>query len=161
MRSASILIVAIAAAGCAALGERALTPGVSTEEQLRRAMGAPAVEFAHADGSRTLAYPSGPMGTQTYMADLAPNGTVRAVRPVLKEEVFQSVQPGMTRDEVLRLIGPPGDSMAFPRRRQVSWEYNFRDAWGYRALFFVDFDDRGIVVGKFTRRIDNDRSRDR
>jgi hypothetical protein len=31
------------------------------------------------------------------------------------------------------------------------------DAWGYRALFFVNFDERGVVVGKFTRRIENER----
>ena len=43
----------------------------------------------------------------------------------------------MTREDVLRLIGPPSDSAKFPRLDQVSWEYYFQDAWGYRALFFV------------------------
>ena len=77
--------------------------------------------------------------------------------PGLSDDDFQPIQAGMTRDEVLRRLGPPVDSMVFPRQREVSWEYRFMDTWGYRSLFYVNFDERGIVVSKLTRRLENDR----
>ena len=146
----------------AALGAACATPGSmvgGSEADLRAKMGTPGGEYANADGSRTLSYPTGPLGTETYMAEVAPGGQVRAVRSALNDETFQRVSPGMTRDDVLRLIGPPRDSMKFPRLDQDSWEYYFQDTWGYRALFFVNFDPKGIVVSKFTRRLDYDRDR--
>ena len=128
-----------------------------SETDLRGALGPPLGEYANADGSRTLAYSPGVYSGQTYLAEVDPSGAVRGVRQALVEENFQRIEPGMTREEVLRLIGPPVDSMAFPRKQEVSWEYRFIDTWGYRALFYVNLDPRGIVVSKFTRRIENDR----
>lgn len=155
MRTAPSLLLAVLLAGCAGYG--AVRPGVSTEAELRGSMGAPAAEFAHGDGSRTLAYPYGPLGTQTYMADLAPNGVVRAVRPVLNDDTFQSIQPGMTQEQVLRMIGPPGETMGFSRQRHVAWDYRYVDTWGYRAIFSVTFDRNGIVVSKISQRIERDK----
>ena len=54
-------------------------------------------------------------------------------------------------------IGPPIDRMAFERQGEDSWEYRFVDAWGYRAFFYVNFNVRGLVVSKLTRRVENDR----
>jgi hypothetical protein len=149
----AFLIALVLVAGCA--GPASFVG--RGEGELRGALGPPAGEYANADGSRTLAYPQGYYSGQTFLADVDRSGTVRGVRQALVEESFQRIDPGMTRDDVLRLIGPPVDSMAFPNRREISWEYRFMDAWGYRALFFVNFDERGVVVGKFTRRIENER----
>jgi hypothetical protein len=157
MTRAVPLALALLAAACA--GPSSLVG--RTEADLRSRMGPPVAEYPNRDGSRTLAYPHGVMGSQTYMAEVEPGGSVRSVRQALNEETFQRIDPGMTRDETLRLIGPPGDSMAFPRKGEISWEYRFMDAWGYRAQFFVNFDARWVVVSKFTHRIDNSRdSRD-
>lgn len=155
MRAPISLLFAACLAGCAA--GPGLVPGASTEAEVRAALGRPAAEFPHDDGSRTLAYPYGPMGTQTYMADIGPDGRVRAIRQALNDETFQRISAGMSREEVLRLIGPPGETMRFPRLRQEAWEWRFVDTWGYEALFSVNFDDRGIAVSKFTRRIERER----
>ncbi len=154
-----LLVIAVLLAGCAAYDGRGLQPGVSTESDVRRLMGTPAVEFANADGSRRLAYPRGPLGAQTYMADVGADGKVGAVRSVLTDDTFQQIQPGMTRDEILRMIGPPGETMAFPRLKQVAWDYRFADTWGYQAIFSVSFNENGVVVSKFTRRIERDKGR--
>jgi hypothetical protein len=122
-------------------------------------MGAPAVEFANGDGSRQLAYPRGPLGTQTFMADIGADGKLMAVRGVLKDDTFYQIRPGMMRDEILRMIGPPGETMAFSRLNQVAWDYRFVDTWGYVAVFSVMFDPDGKVVSKFTRRIERDKGR--
>ena len=153
----SLHVLVLAALACACTSPGSLVGG--SEADLRAKMGAPRGEYANADGSRTLSYPTGPLGTETYMAEVAPGGQVRAVRNALNDETFNRINPGMTRDEVLRLIGPPRDSSKFARLDQDSWEYYFQDTWGYRALFFVNFDPRGIVVSKFTRRLDHDRDR--
>ena len=153
MRALLIALIFLAA-GCAG-PESFVGRG---EADLRVAMGPPLAEFRNPDGSRTLAYSYGQFSGQTYLAEVDGAGSVRGVRQVLVEENFARIQPGMTRDEVLRLIGPPVDFMAFPRRAEISWEYRFIDTWGYRALFYVNLDERGIVVSKLTRRIENDRS---
>jgi hypothetical protein len=151
----AILIAFLLVAACA--GPTSLVG--RSEGELRSALGAPAGEYANADGSRTLAYPQGYYSGQTFLAEVDRSGTVRSVRQALSEDSFQRIDPGVTRDEVLRLIGPPVDTMAFPAKREISWEYRFTDAWGYRAVFYVNFDERGVVVSKFTRRIENDRVR--
>ncbi len=157
MKCTGILLVALLAAGCASYNGNSLKSGVSTESEVRGVMGQPAAEFTSGDGSRRLAYPHGPLGTQTYMADVGPDGRVQGVRQVLNDDTFHQVRSGMTRDEILRLIGPPGDTMAFERLRQTSWEWRYVDTWGYRAIFSVNFDESGIVVSKFTRRMERDR----
>ena len=156
MTRLALLAIPFLAAACA--GPASLTG--KSESELRASLGSPVAEYANADGSRTLAYPQGYFGTQTYMAEVAPDGAVRSVRQALGEDTFQRISPGMTRDEVLRLIGPPKETMEFPRQRELSFEYRFRDAWGYQAFFYVNFDPRGIVVSKLTRRIDPSSSRD-
>jgi len=156
MKSLLLLVIAICC-GCAAYDGHSLRPGLSTEADVRGLMGQPAAEYTNGDGSRRLAYPHGPLGTQTYMADVGSDGRVVAVRSVLNDDTFRQVHPGMTREDVLRLIGPPGETMQFSRLRQASWEYRYVDTWGYLAFFSVNFDESGIVVSKFTRRVERDR----
>ena len=142
MRHLALLAIALFAAACA--GPASLAG--KSESDLRASLGAPAAEYLNADGSRTLAYPQGSFGTQTYMAEVAPGGAVRGVRQALGEDTFQRINPGMTRDEVLRLIGPPQETMT-PRQRELSFEYRFWSL-GLSALFFVELTprDRGEQV---------------
>jgi hypothetical protein len=152
MRLVSLLFSAFLLAACA--GPAALVGRPAGE---LAALGQPIGEYANPDGSRTIAFSPGIYTGLTYMADIDASGTVRAVRQALVEESFQRIVPGMSREEVLRLIGPPLDSVDFTRQRETSWEYRFMDAWGYRAFFYVNFDPAGVVVSKLTRRIENDR----
>lgn len=156
MRQGFHVIALLALAGCASYDGYTLRPGAATEDEVRRVMGPPAMEFRNPDGSRALVYPRGPLGTQTFMADVGSDGVLKVVRPVLTDDVFRRIQPGMRREDVLRLIGPPGDTMEFPRMAQESWEYRFMDTWNYLAIFSVNFDRDGLVVSKFTRRIERD-----
>ena len=159
MKTPLLLALGLVIAGCASYGGSGLKPGVSTEAEVRGVMGTPAAEFANGDGTRRLVYPRGPLGTQTFMADVGADGKLAQVRGVLRDETFYGIQPGMTRDEILRLIGPPGETMAFPRLNQVAWDYRFIDTWGYLAIFSVNFDADWKVVSKFTRRIERDKGR--
>ena len=151
------LFLASFLAACASFDGLGLRPGVASEGEVRRTMGEPALEMANPDGSRELAYPRGPLGIQTYMVSVGRDGILQAIRPVLNEDNFYRIQPGQTRDDVLRLIGPPAESMEFARLQQVAWDYRFQDTWGYTAIFSVMFDRDGRVVGKVTRRLERDR----
>lgn len=150
-------VTAIALGGCAAYGY-GLRPGASSDADVRAAMGRPAVEFTTADGSRKLFYPKGPLGLETLVAHEAPDGTFRGVENVLDEAHFYPIREGMTRDEILRAIGPPGDTMRLPYDK-LAWEYRYRDAWGYLAEFSVTFGPGGVVLSKFTRRLNDGRDR--
>jgi hypothetical protein len=151
---ATVTLLVLVLAACAGYDGAGLKPGVSNESDVHRSMGEPALVLANPDGSRQLAYPRGPLGLQTYMVRVGADGRVQQVQNVLDEDHFHRVQAGLTRDDILRLIGPPSESMQFPRMQQVAWDYRFQDTWGYTAIFSVIFDANGIVVGKFTKRLD-------
>lgn len=156
-RLISLTLLALAAAGCASYNGYNLKPGVATEANVRSTMGPPAMEFTERDGSRRLAYPRGPLGTRTFMAELGPDRVLQAVNQVLSDDTFYRIQPGLTRDDVLRLIGPPGQTMAFPRSQTTAWDYRYTDTWGYTAIFSVTFDRNGVVVSKISQRLERDR----
>ena len=159
MRILTSILLGLAAASCASYDGHTLRPGVSSEAELRSVMGQPAVEYTQGDGSRRLMYPRGPLGTQTFAAEVGSDGIVQSIRPVLKDDTFNGIRPGMTQDDILRLIGPPGDTMKFSLSRHFAWDYRYVDTWGYVAIFSVTFDDKGVVVSKFSRRIDRDQGR--
>lgn len=147
------------ATGCAAVALYGLEPGRSSEGDVRRALGEPAKSFAAADGSRTLVFPTGPYGTQTNMARLAPDGRLLRVEQVLSEDYFSRIANGQTTSqEVERLIGPPWRTIDFPNLRQVAWDYRFLDAWGYTTDLSVMIDERGIVAGIVKVRVNEGRN---
>ena len=154
MKAISFAAAALLVSACAGYGGAGLKPGIATEGEVRATMGPPAMELRDSDGTRHLYYPRGPLGNQTYVADLGSDGLLREVRQVLGDDTFNRIQQGMTGEEVLRRIGPPREKMHFANLRQTAWDYKFRDTWGYEAIFSVMVDDNGIVAGKITRRIE-------
>ena len=74
--------------------------------------------------------------------------------PSRSDEQFSHIQRGMTRDDVQRLIGPPDETMRFPRSDTQAWDYPYWDSWGTFAIFSVTFGADGQVSSTFSRRID-------
>ena len=146
-------LAAIALAGCAAITGPSLAPG-TPEAQVRASMGAPAMEMRDPDGTRLLYYPRGPLGNHTYVAAIGPEGNLREIANVLNDGTFNAIRPGLTEEQVLRMIGPPREKAYFSNLEQTAWDYKFQDTWGYEAIFSVMIDRQGVVVSKFTRRIE-------
>jgi hypothetical protein len=119
---AAALLALILAAGCANFS--AISPGDSAPPVEAR-VGAPGRVWKNADGSEVWEYPLGPSGVQTFMIDIGPDRTVRAVRQVLREEYFSKVVPGMSRDEVRRLLGRPKEVWYFPARDEEVWTWRY------------------------------------
>lgn len=152
-RRARVVVAAAFAAFLGACAAPAFVPGSSTEAAVRAGLGEPAAVYPLTGGAKRLAFPTGPMGTQTFMADIGADGKLVRLEQVLTEAHFLQVRKGEDgRDAVLRLLGPPWRSVDFPNKRQVAWDYRFRDTWGYLADFSVIFDDKGIAVETVTVR---------
>ncbi len=154
MSRVAVFLICLAAAACASYGGYSLRPGSSTEAEVRATMGAPAVEFSNADGTRSLFYPKGPMGTDTFRVRVGADGVMRDIGNVLTDGTFNDINPGMTEQDILRMIGPPGRTMPFPISNTHAWDYRFLDTWGYYAIFSVTFDANGIVLSKLTTRVE-------
>jgi hypothetical protein len=114
---------ALLAAGCAGFNASALQPGVSTLPQIEAALGKPAMVWKNPDGTSQLAYPFGPSGTQTFMVFVGADGKLQRIIGVLNEAQFGLVQAGMTKEQVLRILGPSGAlwTQTFPRTNTLAW----------------------------------------
>jgi hypothetical protein len=154
MRSHLCIVAVLLAAACASYSGYGLKPGVSTEADVRGAMGAPAMTFDGPDGSRELIYPRGPLGNETFIAHVARGGTLRSIDQVLNDGTFDSLPMGITEEEVLRRLGPPRETMAFALSHTHAWDWKYRDYWGYEAIFSVTFDAQGRALSKFKQRIE-------
>lgn len=164
MRDSLALSLAAALSGaflgaCAGIPGAGLKPGVATEGEVRAALGRAGHEWQEADGTRGIAFPKGPLGTETFVARIDANGRLAAYEQVLDEGHFRRIRPGQTtQDEVLRLIGPPWRRIDFANKAQVAWDYRFRDAWGYLAEFSVVVDAKGVVAETVTVREESRRN---
>ena len=95
--------------------------------------------------------------TLAVPADAAPNARFTLhVSPQfpLTEKQAARVQVGMTTEQVRGLIGEPWNTIRFDNTHTTAWDYEYRDGWGYDAVFSVTFDDAGIVVSKISVRRD-------
>jgi hypothetical protein len=161
-RAALWAIAATTLAGCASYGLMRLEPGKSSEADVRGALGEPAKVFSLPDGTRQLAFPTGPQGMQTYMAYVSPSGSLVRMEQVLADKYLGRIVRGSTTAaELERLIGPPWQKVAFTNKRQVAWDYVFQDTWGYIVDFSVMVNERDVVAETvYARRNPGDSSHD-
>jgi outer membrane protein assembly factor BamE (lipoprotein component of BamABCDE complex) len=155
MKRLLFLAAALLASACA---QQVLRPGASADEVVAR-MGKPAADLRDPDGTRHLAFTTGPLGVETHMAHVGPDGRVQSVEQVLDDTRFNSISRGMSTDELLRLIGPPWQRVYFGNLKQTAWDYRFRDSWGYIAVLSVMVDDHNRVASRITQRIERDSRR--
>jgi outer membrane protein assembly factor BamE (lipoprotein component of BamABCDE complex) len=78
-----------------------------------------------------------------------------ASTPPLTLDKLSQVQLGMTRDDTLRLLGKPHDTMKFPMSGNEAWDYLYQDPWGYMASYGVTFGADGHVASRFSRRLND------
>jgi len=154
-RTATLLAAAIFASGCADFS--AISPGDSARIVEDR-VGAPGTVWKNPDGTELWQYPSGYYGVQAFMITVGPDQKVRDVRQVLSEEYFSKVLPGMSREEVHRLLGSPREIWYFPPRDEETWTWRYHDI-NYR-LFSVLFDRTQGTV-RTTLRLDEGPDHDR
>lgn len=134
----------LALLGCDRTGE--LRPGVSTAAEVQTKMGKPAMEWREGD-NRVWDYPFTPEGTRNYMLTIGPDDVLRAMDQVLTPENFARVRPGMTRDEVRRLLGKPASVVVFERKGEEVWDWKLPSLPNTVSRFNVHF---GVADGRVT-----------
>jgi hypothetical protein len=136
-RAAALLALAVLPAACANFS--AISSGDSSRDVEAR-VGAPGTVWKNADGSEVWEYPRGPLGVETFMITVGPDHAVREVRQVLSDDYVFKVHPGMSRGEVRRLLGRPGEVASFERRDEEVWSWRYQDAAARYMIFHVVFD---------------------
>jgi hypothetical protein len=146
----AVLLLSLSAwvAGCANL---ATLPAGTPSQQVQAKHGAPGTVWKNSDGSEVWEYPYGPLGRQTYMVTLGRDRAVREVHQVLSNEYFLKVLAGMSRDEVHRLLGAPGEVTIFDARGEEVWSWRYHEQ---NPMFFNVLFDRAAGTVRTTLRLE-------
>ncbi len=122
--AALALGLTLALAGCATVGSTA--PGTPVDEVQAR-HGRPTAVYPRPEGGERLEYGAGSFGVHTWMVDVDASGRLLASTQVRNEAVFETLRPGMTRDEVLFRIGHPSQVRTLPRQNHELWSYLYEN----------------------------------
>lgn len=121
------LVMGLALAGCDVKNISELEEGVSTEADVRERFGAPEAVWDGADGSQIYEYNRQPAGHVNYMITIGPDGRMAALRQVLNERNFARVLPGMTMEEVRRMLGKPMKITPYELKRETHYDWRYMD----------------------------------
>ena len=119
-----------------------IVPGTITESEVIAQWGKP-VDARSVDGSgKQFDYPRGPRGRETWRVTLSPDGRVVSVDQLLDEQNFRRLMPGMTKDEVDRVMGKHFFTMEFANIDEQVWSWRYAE-FGNRTMYFnTHFDSR-------------------
>jgi outer membrane protein assembly factor BamE (lipoprotein component of BamABCDE complex) len=102
-----------------------LEEGVSTEADVRARFGTPENIWDEPGGARTFEYNRNPAGHQNYMITIGPDGKMTALRQVLNPTTFARVQPGMSMEEVRRMLGKPARKTPYALKKEEAWDWRY------------------------------------
>ena len=152
MRRAVLMLGALLSLlGCDRTGE--LRPGISTTAEVIDKMGRPTMEWQEG-ADKVWEYPFTPEGTRNYMLTIGPDGILKAMEQVLTPENFARVQPGMTREQIRRLLGRPARVEVFANLGEEVWEWHIEGMPHNEETYFNVFFDTGSgLVKKAGKRV--------
>ena len=128
-------------------------PGTSNEADVIAAFGKPVDTRSLADGSRQLDYPRGPMGRETWRATLSADGRLERLEQLLDEAHFARLKPGMTTEEVHRVLGRHFITSEYRNLEEQVWSWRYVDVSTRHMFFNAHFDVRTGLL-KTTSRTD-------
>lgn len=143
---AAVALGAVGLVGCDQHKIDKLEEGLSTEADVRAEFGEPAYVWNESDGSRTFEYNRQPAGHRNYMVTIGPDGKMSALRQVLAPQMFEKIQPGMTDEQVRRMLGMPAKRMRFALKQETDWDWQWIDPPNREMVFTVTFSDEGRVI---------------
>ena len=133
--------------GCASFS--AIAPGDS-DVNVKDKVGAPVTVWKNPDGSELWQYPQGYYATQTFIITMGADRKVEGIHQALSEPYFSKIVPGMSRDDVYRLLGRPREIWNFPVRDEETWIWRYYDT---SYMFFNVLFDRTAGKVRTTQRI--------
>jgi hypothetical protein len=147
MRLAVLAVTAALLAGCATPDRDArLQPGIAQEADVIAFYGQARRIWPEADGGRTLEYSSQPMGRHCYMVRLGPDGRLVRVEDGLSAANRARIEPGMTPEQVSRLLCAERSRVFFPLSGEDVWDWTVEpEQIGYGLRFNVHFKDGRVA----------------
>ncbi|MFP8834496.1 outer membrane protein assembly factor BamE [Hydrogenophaga sp. XSHU_21] len=103
-----------------------LEPGVSTDADVREKFGQPEAVWDGEDGAQIYEYNRQPEGVVNYMITVGADGVLVKVTQVLTEETFSQVQPGMSVEQVRRLLGKPRKTQKYDLTGETAYDWRFQ-----------------------------------
>ena len=141
------LSIALLLAGCATPDrDGRLQPGSSRSEDVVAIYGQPTRIWPEADGGRTLEYSTQPMGRHCYMVHLAADGRLLGIEDGLSPISRSRIQPGMTPEQVSRILGIERSRVFFNQSGEDVWDWTIEpDQSGYGMRFNVHFKEGRVA----------------
>jgi hypothetical protein len=141
-RFAAVAVLLLA--GCGTIFRQFPNQG-DTAPQVAAKMGQPNAVYPEG-GGQELEYLTGPMGQETYMAHMGPDGRLASFEQVLTGEKFATIKiDHATKADVLRTIGHPAETSALPLRDFEVWSYRYKESGVWNSMMHVMFDRGGVV----------------
>lgn len=131
---------------CDWVAQQELKPGQSTAEDVRKLMGKPEMIWEEGDGRQVLEYPRSPEGAETWMVEIDANGRYQGMKNALVDANLRQVRPGMSRDDLRRLLGKPGSAETLPLKSELVWTWRVQAGAGRTEMFNVHFGSDGRVA---------------
>ncbi len=128
-------------AGCAGYSPSKYLVG-QDRTALMTSMGQPEREYL-LDELSVLHYPRGPAGSHTYFIYIDRSDLVVKWEQVLTENRFDTIQPGMTKDQVIRIIGVSTITNGLARNRGYVWHYRYETP--HCKSFVIEFTPEDTV----------------
>lgn len=102
-----------------------LEEGVATEADVRAKFGQPENIWDAPGGGRVFEYNRQPAGQRNYMITIGTDGKMSALRQVLTPENFARVQPGMSMEDLRKLLGKPAKVTPYKLKNETEWEWRW------------------------------------
>ena len=147
--AAWLVCVATLVSGCAGYAPNAKIVG-QTKAFVIQTLGQPERENL-INGNIQLQFPRGPRGSHTYFVYLDAEERVTGWEQVLNEERFNQIAQGMTREQVIDLIGISRITHGLARERGYVWHYRYFNQ--QCKSFVIEFTKEDVVrsAGYITR----------
>ena len=140
--------------GCDYVNMQEMKPGITTQAEVRARMGEPGFVHRNDDGTATWEYARQPNGTQCYMITFGPNQVISRIEQALTDANYGKVRPGMSKDDIRRLLGAPGTKQLFANLGEEIWEWRIEGMPPMEETYFmVHFDTDSGDVKKTSKRV--------
>ncbi len=144
-------------AGCDPQRISELEEGVSTEADVRSRFGEPekiwdasdmastplpraTLAVVAAPGARTFEYNRQPAGNVNYMITIGPDGKMSSLRQVLSPQNFELLVPGMSMEQVRKLLGKPMKVTPYVLKKQTEYDWRYLSPPNVPRIFTAVFD---------------------
>lgn len=155
-----LLSLILGLAGCDSQHIKELEEGVATEADVRARFGEPEKIWEARDmvslpvpgavlepGARTLEYNRQPAGNVNYMITIGADGKMSALRQVLTPQNFDKVLPGMSMEQVRKLLGKPMKITPYALKRETHYDWRYLNPPNTAMIFTVVMDADYRVSG--------------